>query len=135
MASDHFFDLNLLEEFCEEQGLPSERQDENAVDVQLRPHLTLCFQNVPKERDTDIYFRESTGGWHSHGDLWEQTVELVPLTVLGELLAGRMLVVEYRFRNGVVDISVSEIERCDDHRSMDPGESVTYHHLGTLPTS
>jgi len=102
------------------------------VEVELGGTYVICFENGEAPPDTFIYFRHSSSGWHSHGDLFAETVDdiaLVPVTVLSKLLDGELLVSETHFPNGTHEISLVDPELGFDLASLEPGERQQFYRM------
>lgn len=128
------FDLDLLAEFCREQDLPFRRDSPHLGSVTLAQRLHLVFENLPDGDDTTIYFEECTGGWHSHGSLWADPEDLLPITILSDLLDGSYLV--QQFSSGdVLDISLVPLSCAEGQTQLEPGEMVSYYRLPSPKSS
>ena len=130
------FDLKVLEEFATERGLPAERRTDDVVVIDLGCGFRLCFENCPKENDTMIYFDNTDGDWHSHGDLFiegETDLQLVPQTVLQRLLDGSLLVSTTESPDGVIDIALEDASEAYDLTLIDEGEKQTFFRVPNKP--
>jgi len=127
------FDLALLLEFAVEQRLPVQHRPAGGVEVELGENYVICFENGEAPPGTLIYFRNSSSGWHSHGDLFADSADdiaLVPITVLSKLLDGELLVSEAHFSTGKVEISLTDRESGFDLASLKRGERQLFYRVG-----
>ncbi|MBT3199685.1 MAG: hypothetical protein HN350_07190 [Phycisphaerales bacterium] len=128
------FDLKLTVDFAMEQALRIEERSPDVLAVDLNCGFVICFANSQAENDTCIYFDGSTGGWHTHGDLFIEEgvgIELVPIEILQGLMNGKMLVSKIEFPDGTVDISLEHSYTKFDLGSIENGEIQTFARMKT----
>jgi hypothetical protein len=128
------FVISEILEYAAALGLPAHSPSRSRVDVQLSPEFILIFENQLGGADDDTIIRFEAG-WHTHGDIMAQTLNVeerdVPSTILDALKSGDALLVAESYPTGVCikglefksHLSIASVE------GLDPGESILYFRL------
>jgi hypothetical protein len=129
------YNLDFLEDYCREIGLPARISGRTALGVFLGNGAVLCFQNAEREEDCAAGFPSTpwdfpgdiTFAWHFHGDITfadsqGNYVELDILNLLSGIRAGSVVLCE-RYRDGtLIDRWLAHSEYNDEFRYLDQNE-------------
>lgn len=104
------YDLDLVQELCDEIGLPARIIDVDHLCVDVGEGAVLCFQNAEDEANCLIGFPADVGGtydWHMHDPILfgddVGCIELCYLDLVVALKEGRVLVCERQLDGRIVD--------------------------------
>jgi len=120
------YDLPLIQERCQEIGLPSRLQGES-LEIELKPGVMLRFLNASRDEDCLVGFDGTQ--WHTHGDLvfaggQGAYVEMSILDVVAGLKDGSILVCE-RWNDGQLkDRCLVHRDYNDEFKFMSEGEEI-----------
>lgn len=127
-----YYDLDIIEEHCEELGFPSRRASSDSVNVQIREGVTLEFHNLRDTEDTLVGF--SGTPFHFHGKATLNTgdstyVELDELDVLKGIRSGEILIVEQHINGSLNDRWIAHKHEKIDVKYIEPGEEMRIYRL------
>ena len=121
------YDLDILEEYCQELGFSSNRSSPDSLEIKLIDGVVLEFHNLRDPEDTLIGF--SGTPWHCHGNLMLNTrestyVELDELDLLKGIKSGKLLIFD-QYRSGSLhDRWIAHKDEKMDVQHIEPGEEI-----------
>jgi hypothetical protein len=119
------YDLALIDELCDEIGLPSVMRSPGRLAIELAEGVVLCFENY--EKDDCLVEFEGTP-WHTHGDFLfagnGQGIEMTYFDAVAAIVEGHVLVCERWSGGALVDRWLDHRDCIDDFRYMAAGEEI-----------
>jgi hypothetical protein len=127
-----YYDLDLLEEYCEELGFSSARSTPDSLKVKILEGIDLEFHNLRDTEDTIAGFKGTPSHWHGPATLniSDATyVELDELDIVKGLKGGDIVIVE-RYLNGhLKDRWIAHKAEKMDVQYIEAGEEIRIHRL------
>ena len=130
------YDLDFLEAFCSEIGLPALRPGGDVLDVNLGGGAILTFRNA--EQDVDCLIGFSGTPWHAHGGLSfnDPRGHFIDVDVLGLLTGlkdGNVLICERYLHGRLIDRHLIHSDVNDEFRDMLEGEQLVIRRAHVAP--
>jgi hypothetical protein len=127
-----YYDLDMLEEYCEELGFSSIRPSPDSLKVKILEGIDLEFHNLRDTEDTLAGFNGTPSHWHGRAMLEigdARYVELDELDLVKGLRSGDIVIVERYLKGALKDRWIAHKEEKLDVQYIEPGEEVRVHRL------
>lgn len=127
-----YYDLDLLEEYCEELGFSSVRPSPDSLKVKILEGIDLEFHNLRDAEDMIAGFNGMPSHWHGHAILNIRDamyVELDELDIVKGLRCGDVVIVEQYLKGDLKDRWIAHKDEKLDVQYIEPGEEVRIRRL------